>query len=61
MSSSEEPIRCDECGQEFDTIDSLKEHQQVERQEKELRSKGIDDWSMSWNKRFVLTESTLLL
>jgi hypothetical protein len=43
MSSSEEPIRCDECGQEFDTIDSLKEHQQVERQEKELRSKGIDD------------------
>lgn len=43
MSSSEEPIRCDECGQEFDTIDSLKEHQEVERQEKELRSKGIDD------------------
>ena len=43
LSSSEEPIRCDECGQEFDTIDSLKEHQEVERQEKELRSKGIDD------------------
>jgi hypothetical protein len=43
MSSSEEPIRCDECGQEFDTIDSLKEHQEAERQEKELRSKGIDD------------------
>ena len=47
MSSSEEPITCEECGQEFDTIDSLKEHQEVERQEKELRSKGIDDWSMS--------------
>ena len=59
MSSSEEPIRCDECGQEFDTIDSLKEHQEVERQEKELRSKGIDDWL--WNKLFVFTESTLLL
>jgi transcription initiation factor IIE alpha subunit len=43
MSSSEEPITCEECGQEFDTIDSLKEHQEVERQEKELRSKGIDD------------------
>ena len=43
MSSSEEPIRCDECGQEFDTIDSLKEHREVERQEKELRSKGIGD------------------
>jgi hypothetical protein len=36
-------IRCDECGQEFDTIDSLKEHREVERQEKELRSKGIGD------------------
>ena len=43
LMSSSEPIRCDECGQEFDTIDSLKEHQEVERQEKELRSKGIDD------------------
>jgi hypothetical protein len=42
MSSSEEPIRCNECGQEFDTIGSLKEHREVERQEKELRSKGID-------------------
>ena len=31
MSSSKEPIRCDECGQEFDTIDSPKEHQEVER------------------------------
>jgi hypothetical protein len=33
MSSSEEPVRCDECGQEFDTIESLKEYQEVERQE----------------------------
>lgn len=43
MHSSEEPIRCTECGQVFDTIESLKEHQEVERQELELRSKGIDD------------------
>ena len=54
MSSSEEPIRCDECGQEFDTIDSLKEHREVERQEKELRSKGIDDWSISWKNGLYL-------
>jgi len=41
--SSSEPIMCDECGQRFDTIESLKEHQITERQEKELRNKGIDD------------------
>ena len=41
--SSSEIIACEECGQEFDTIESLKEHQEVERQEKELRNKGIDD------------------
>jgi uncharacterized Zn finger protein (UPF0148 family) len=43
MSSSEEPITCNECGQEFDTIESLKEHQQAERQEKILRSEEIED------------------
>jgi hypothetical protein len=43
MHSSEEPIICDECGQVFDTIESLKEHRETEKQEKELRSKGIDD------------------
>lgn len=43
MSSREEPITCNECGQVFDTIESLKEHQQAERQEKILRSKEIDD------------------
>ena len=52
MSSSEEPITCEECGQEFDTIDSLKEHRETERQEKELRSKGIDDWSILWISRY---------
>ena len=43
MHSSEEPIRCNECGQVFETIDSIREHQEVERQEIELRNKGIDD------------------
>lgn len=42
MYSSGESPRCNECGQEFDTIESLKEHQEAERQEKELRNKGID-------------------
>jgi transcription initiation factor IIE alpha subunit len=41
--SSSELIRCEECGQEFDTIDSLREHQKSEREEKELRNKGIDN------------------
>jgi hypothetical protein len=41
--SSSEPILCEECGQMFDTIDSLREHQEAEAQEKELRNKGIDD------------------
>jgi hypothetical protein len=34
---------CQECGQAFDTIESLKEHQQAERQEKILRSEEIED------------------
>jgi hypothetical protein len=41
--SSSESIICDECGQAFDTIESLKEHREIEIQEKELRNKGIDD------------------
>jgi predicted nucleic acid-binding Zn ribbon protein len=41
--SSSEPIICGECGQIFDTIESLREHQETEREEKELRNKGIDD------------------
>ena len=40
---AKEPIRCDECVQGFGTIESLKEHRETERQEKELRNKGIDD------------------
>ena len=41
---SSEPLICEECGQIFDTIESLREHQETEREEKELRNKGIDDW-----------------
>jgi hypothetical protein len=41
--SSSEPIVCHDCGQTFDTVESLKEHQQGERQEKILRSEEIDD------------------
>jgi hypothetical protein len=40
--SSSEPL-CEGCGQIFDTIESLREPQETERQEKELRKKGIDD------------------
>ena len=43
MSYSEEHHICQECGQAFDTIKSLKEHQQAERQEKILRSEEIED------------------
>jgi hypothetical protein len=43
MSDSEKHHICQECGQTFDTIESLKEHQQVERQEKILRSEEIED------------------
>jgi hypothetical protein len=41
--TSDEPLICEECGQVFDTIESLKEHQETERQEKELTNKGIVD------------------
>ena len=40
--SSSELVRCEECGQEFNTIDALAEHQKSEREAKELRNKGID-------------------
>jgi hypothetical protein len=41
--SSSEPIIFEECGQMFDTIESLREHQETEREVKELRNKGIDN------------------
>jgi hypothetical protein len=39
--SSSEIIRCKECGQEFDTIDALKEHEKSEQEDKELQNKGL--------------------
>jgi hypothetical protein len=39
--SSSEIIYCKECGQRFDTIDALKEHEQSEKEEKELQNKGL--------------------
>jgi hypothetical protein len=41
--SSSEIISCEECGQQFDTTDDLREHQRSEREEKELRNKQIID------------------
>ncbi|MFZ0514637.1 MAG: hypothetical protein WAM14_23740 [Candidatus Nitrosopolaris sp.] len=38
---SSEIIKCKECGQEFETIDSLKEHERSEQEEKELQNKGV--------------------
>ena len=39
--SSSEIISCKECGQHFDTIDALKEHEKSEKEEKELQNKGL--------------------
>jgi uncharacterized C2H2 Zn-finger protein len=41
--SSSEVLRCDECGQIFDTLEELKEHTDEEKKELENRSKGFDD------------------
>ena len=39
--SSSEIISCKECGQHFDTIDALKEHERSEKEDKELQNKGL--------------------
>jgi hypothetical protein len=39
--SSSEIISCKECGQHFDTIDALREHEKSEQEDKELQNKGI--------------------
>ena len=39
--SSSEIISCKECGQHFDTIDALREHERSEQEEKELQNKGL--------------------
>jgi hypothetical protein len=39
--SSSEIISCKECGQHFDTIDALREHERSEQEDKELQNKGL--------------------
>jgi hypothetical protein len=39
--SSSEIISCKECGQHFDTIDALREHETSEKEDKELQNKGL--------------------
>ena len=39
--SSSEIISCKECGQHFDTIDALREHEKAEQEDKELQNKGL--------------------
>jgi len=38
---SSEIIRCKECGQIFDMIGSIEEHEKSEKEEKELENKGL--------------------
>ncbi len=40
---SSELLRCKECGQLFDTVESLREHMKSERDEMENRVKGFSD------------------
>ncbi len=39
--TSSEIISCKECGQKFDTIDALKEHEKSEQEDKELQNKRL--------------------
>jgi uncharacterized ferredoxin-like protein len=39
--SSSEIISCKECGQQFDTIDALREHEKSEQEDKDLQNKGL--------------------
>lgn len=41
--SSSEFLRCKICGRDFETIDSLREHQQAEKEEEQLRNIGFAD------------------
>lgn len=40
---SSEMLRCKECGQMFDTVESLREHARSEKEEIENRNKGFSD------------------
>jgi len=35
-------LKCDNCGQIFDSVESLKEHKLSEKKDHELKYKGID-------------------
>jgi hypothetical protein len=39
--SSSEIISCKECGQHFDTIDALREHEKSEQEDKEIQNRGL--------------------
>jgi uncharacterized Zn-finger protein len=39
--SSSEIISCKECGQQFDRIEALREHEKSEQEDKELQNKGL--------------------
>lgn len=41
--SSSEILNCKICGQKFEDIESLREHQEAEKAEEELRNKGYAD------------------
>jgi hypothetical protein len=41
--SSSEMLKCKECGQMFDTIESLREHMRSEKEEAENRNKEFSD------------------
>jgi len=57
--SSSEIIRCKECGQVFDTIESLKEHEESEKEDKELQNKGL--WLPELERDPVNVNSRLLV
>jgi len=40
---SSELLRCNICGREFETIESLNEHTDTEKEDKRLRNIGFDD------------------
>lgn len=39
---SSEVLSCKVCGQTFDTVESLNEHMKSEKEDVELRNKGVD-------------------
>ena len=56
--SSSEIISCKECGQHFDTIDALREHEKSEKEDKELQ---IRDFKVHMYNRNIIAATFLLL